>query len=112
MVPDDVDEVLFDIDIDIGTSATGQSPQQECREQRLQHANWDELLRDHQRPTRICPGSCNWKSTQSNQTCPPTSGSRRCAAPVRSRPQRTGVSLCWRPHRLDQPGITTGNIEL
>ncbi|MBT3344431.1 MAG: glycoside hydrolase family 95 protein [Gemmatimonadetes bacterium] len=35
------------LDIDIGTSATGQSPAEECRHQALEETDWDDLLRQH-----------------------------------------------------------------
>ena len=47
LVIDEADELL--LGTDIGTSATGRSPQQECRVRRLETTNWEELVRDHER---------------------------------------------------------------
>ena len=45
LVIDAAEEVL--LEIDVGTSATGQSPQWECRQRQLAHTDWAKLLADH-----------------------------------------------------------------
>ena len=48
------EEIL--IAVDVGTSATGLAPVQECRQQMLDEVDWDELVSEHQREYADCYG--------------------------------------------------------
>jgi len=86
----DAEEVL--VTVDVGTSATGMSPAQECRQQVCYTRDWDALLADHQReyadlygglevslgPAEAAAGPASVVSAVPTPVAPPTD--RRLAA--------------------------------